>query len=151
MNFRWCSSTWTILSRSMTPMGTWWDPGCSRKSAMRRTISSTASVTTTMIRLVPRVASGLCGFTVSDTRPGERSLDAIAELVPEAQKIVKILKGRKTNSPRDAYFYMASVPPEMLVFIEAEMPSSAAASALIRPNCPPPRMPKVVFRIRIYL
>ncbi|HXX21411.1 MAG TPA: hypothetical protein VEJ46_18585 [Candidatus Acidoferrum sp.] len=50
-------------------------------------------------------------------------IDAISGLVPDAQKIVKMLKGRKTNAPRDAYFYLASVPPEMLVFIEVEMPN----------------------------
>jgi len=50
-------------------------------------------------------------------------IDAISGLVPEAQKIVKMLRGRKTNAPRDAYFYLASVPPEMLVFIEVEMPN----------------------------
>ena len=55
---------------------------------------------------------------------------AIADLIPEAKKIVKVLKSRKTNSPRDAYFYLASVSPEMLVFIEAEMPNPAAVSKI---------------------
>jgi len=55
-------------------------------------------------------------------------IDAIAGLVPEAQKIVKILRSRKTNSPRDAYFYIASVPSEMLVFIEVEMPNPRVLS-----------------------
>jgi tRNA nucleotidyltransferase (CCA-adding enzyme) len=55
-------------------------------------------------------------------------IDAVNDLVPEAQKIVKILKGRKTNSPKDAYFYIASVPTEMLVFIETEMPNPKAVS-----------------------
>jgi len=50
-------------------------------------------------------------------------IEAISSLVPEAQKIAKTLKSRKTNSPRDAFFYIASLPPEMLVFIEVEMPS----------------------------
>ena len=50
-------------------------------------------------------------------------IDAVAELVPEAQKVLKILKGRKTNAPKDAYFYIASLPAEMLVFIEVEMPN----------------------------
>jgi tRNA nucleotidyltransferase (CCA-adding enzyme) len=53
-------------------------------------------------------------------------MDAIGELVPEAQKIVKMLKGRKTNAPRDAYNYIASVPPEILAFIEVEMPNPRA-------------------------
>jgi len=55
-------------------------------------------------------------------------IDAISSLVPDAQKIVKTLKSRKTNSPRDAYFYIASVPSEMLVFIEVEMPNPRVLS-----------------------
>jgi tRNA nucleotidyltransferase (CCA-adding enzyme) len=50
-------------------------------------------------------------------------VEAVAGLVPEAQKVLKILKGRKTNAPKDAYFYIASLPAEMLVFIEIEMPN----------------------------
>jgi tRNA nucleotidyltransferase (CCA-adding enzyme) len=57
-------------------------------------------------------------------------VDAIAHLIPEAQKVVKILKSRKTNSARDAYFYIASVPPEMLVFIEVELPNPRAVSKI---------------------
>jgi tRNA nucleotidyltransferase (CCA-adding enzyme) len=57
-------------------------------------------------------------------------VDAIAHLVPEAQKVVKILKSRKTNSARDAYFYIASLPPEMLVFIEVELPNPRAVSKI---------------------
>jgi tRNA nucleotidyltransferase (CCA-adding enzyme) len=54
----------------------------------------------------------------------------VGELVPEAQKIVQMLKGRKTNTPKDAYFYLASVPPEMLAFIEVEMPNPKAISKI---------------------
>ncbi len=57
-------------------------------------------------------------------------IDAVNDLVPEAQKIVKILKGRKTNLAKDAYFYIASVPTEMLVFIETEMPNPKAVSKI---------------------
>jgi hypothetical protein len=57
-------------------------------------------------------------------------IEAVNDLVPEAQKIVKILKGRKTNSAKDAYFYIASVPTEMLVFIEAELPNPKAVSKI---------------------
>src|SRR5271170_1980759 len=57
-------------------------------------------------------------------------VDAIAHLVPEAQKVVKILKSRKTNSARDAYFYIASVAPEMLVFIEVELLNPRAVSKI---------------------
>jgi tRNA nucleotidyltransferase (CCA-adding enzyme) len=55
-------------------------------------------------------------------------IEAIANLVPEAQKVVKILKGRKTNAPKDAYFYVASLPAEMMAFIETEMPNPKAVS-----------------------
>ncbi|MGB0036794.1 MAG: hypothetical protein WBP79_15095 [Candidatus Acidiferrales bacterium] len=53
-------------------------------------------------------------------------MDAFAHLVPEAEKIVKILKGRKTNAPRDAYFYIAGLPPETIAFIEVELPNPRA-------------------------
>jgi tRNA nucleotidyltransferase (CCA-adding enzyme) len=61
-------------------------------------------------------------------RPVE--VDAIAKLVPEAQKVVKVLKGRKTNAPKDAYFYLASLPAEMLAFIEVELPNAKALSKI---------------------
>jgi tRNA nucleotidyltransferase (CCA-adding enzyme) len=57
-------------------------------------------------------------------------IDAIGELVPEAQKVVKMLKGRKTNAPRDAYGYLASLPAEMLAFIEVELPNPRALSKI---------------------
>ena len=57
-------------------------------------------------------------------------IEAVANLLPEAQKIVKHLKGRKTNAPRDAYFFLASVPAEMLVFIEVELPNPRALSKI---------------------
>ena len=41
-----------------------------------------------------------------------------------------MLKGRKTNAPKDAYFYIASLPPEMLAFIEVEMPNPKAISKI---------------------
>jgi len=53
-------------------------------------------------------------------------IDAIAKLLPEAQKIAKALKGRATAAPRDAYFFIASVPAEMLAFLEVEMPHPRA-------------------------
>jgi tRNA nucleotidyltransferase (CCA-adding enzyme) len=57
-------------------------------------------------------------------------IEKLNELVPEAQKIVQMLKGRKTNTPKDAYFYIASLPGEMLAFIEVEFPSSPVVSKL---------------------
>ena len=54
----------------------------------------------------------------------------VAELVAHAQKVVQDLKGRKTNAPKDAYFYLASLPAEMLAFIEVEMPNPQASSKI---------------------
>jgi hypothetical protein len=57
-------------------------------------------------------------------------IEAVAQLVPEAEKIVKVLKSGKTNSPKDAYFYLAGLPPEMLAFVEVELPNPKALSKI---------------------
>lgn len=57
-------------------------------------------------------------------------IDAIAQLVPEGQKLVKMLKSRKTDSAREAYFFIASVLPEMLAYIEVEMPNPRVSSKI---------------------
>jgi tRNA nucleotidyltransferase (CCA-adding enzyme) len=57
-------------------------------------------------------------------------VEALAHLLPEAQKVVKILKGRKTNAPKDAYFYLASLSAEMLAYIEVELPNPRALSKI---------------------
>jgi tRNA nucleotidyltransferase/poly(A) polymerase len=57
-------------------------------------------------------------------------IDALDKLVPETQKVLKMLKSPKTNAPKDAYYYLASVPPEALAFIETEMPNSKALSKI---------------------
>ena len=41
---------------------------------------------------------------------------------------MQVLKGRKTNTPRDAYAYIASLPAEMIAFIEVELPSPPVLS-----------------------
>lgn len=57
-------------------------------------------------------------------------LETIDRLIPEAQKVVQTLKGRKMNAPRDAYAYLASLPAEILAFVEVETPNPAAMSKL---------------------
>jgi tRNA nucleotidyltransferase/poly(A) polymerase len=57
-------------------------------------------------------------------------MNAVMNLVPEAQKIVKMLKGRKTNAPRDAVAYISSLPGELLAFIEVELPNPKILSKL---------------------
>ncbi len=77
-------------------------------------------------RLKPREVTSI----VRNLSYSNSEIDAIVELPDKAREIVKILKGRKTETPRDAYFYLASVPPEMLAFIEAEIPDARAVSKI---------------------
>jgi tRNA nucleotidyltransferase/poly(A) polymerase len=78
----------------------------------------------TLGRLKPREAAA----TMRNMQFRSSEIDAVSDLVPEAQKVLKILKGRKTNAPKDAYFYIASLPAEMIVFIEVEMPNPRVVS-----------------------
>lgn len=57
-------------------------------------------------------------------------VEAVARLVPEGQKIVKMLRGRKTNAPKEAFIYIASLPAEMLAFVEDEFPNPRALSKI---------------------
>jgi len=78
----------------------------------------------TLGRLKPREAVA----TMKNLQFRSNEIEAVADLVPEAQKVVKILKGRKTNAPKDAFYYIASLPAEMLAFIEIEMPNPRVIS-----------------------
>lgn len=77
-------------------------------------------------RLKPREASS----AMKDLEFRAAEVDAVAKLVPDAQKVVQTLKGRKMNVAKDAYAYIASVPPELVAFIEVEMPNPAALSKI---------------------
>ena len=55
---------------------------------------------------------------------------ALAELVPETEKALKILKSRKTDSPKEAYFFLETVPPERLAFLQAEYGDSKAVAKI---------------------
>jgi len=90
----------------------------------------------------PRLDSAVINSILGRLKPREISaclrglefrsaeIGAIAGLESETQKVAKMLKGRKTSSARDAYFYLASVPAEMLVFIEAEMANPSVNSKI---------------------
>jgi tRNA nucleotidyltransferase (CCA-adding enzyme) len=92
--------------------------------------------------LRPKLAAAVTYYTFGRLKSREASaalrnlgfrsseIDAINELVPKAQAVVKTLKGRKMQSPKEAYFYIASLPVEMLAFIEVEMPNPAAMSKI---------------------
>ncbi len=90
----------------------------------------------------PRTHAAVSGYVLGRLKPRESAaalrnmgfraaeIDEITNLVPEAQKVLKILKSRRTNSAKDSYFYLASLPPEMLVFIEVELPNPKALSKI---------------------
>ncbi len=67
------------------------------------------------------------------SRMGFRSAEknAVAQLVTEAKKVVKILSGRQTAAPRDAFTFLEKVPLDLLAFIQAEF-SNAKALGKIR-------------------
>ncbi|MCL4523423.1 MAG: hypothetical protein M1453_09810 [Acidobacteria bacterium] len=49
-----------------------------------------------------------------------KAIERITGLEAEATKIIKMLKGRKTGTPRETYAYLQSVPMEMMAFIQTE-------------------------------
>jgi tRNA nucleotidyltransferase/poly(A) polymerase len=80
----------------------------------------------TLGRLKPREATGVLkemGFKSAE-------IENYEELVPDAQKIVQMLKNKKLNAPRDAYAYVSSLSGEMLSFLEVEFPNPAVLGKL---------------------
>ncbi|MGA9883656.1 MAG: hypothetical protein WBQ34_08055 [Candidatus Acidiferrales bacterium] len=80
----------------------------------------------TLRRLKPREATSI----LRNLNYSQAEINAIVDLPDRAHDIVKVLKSRKTETPRDAYFYLASLPSEMLAFIEAEVPDARAVSKI---------------------
>lgn len=90
----------------------------------------------------PRLSRPVMYYTLGRLKPREATaalrnmefrsaeIDNYNALVPEAQKIVQALKGRKMNTPREAYSYVASLPAEMLAFLEVEFSNPAVLSKL---------------------
>jgi tRNA nucleotidyltransferase/poly(A) polymerase len=67
-------------------------------------------------RLKPREISAT--IQKLDFRSSEA--DAVLDLEGEAQKAVKILAGRKTATPKDAYAFLEHTPAHLIVFLMAE-------------------------------
>lgn len=55
---------------------------------------------------------------------------AVLEVEPEAAKVVKILAGAKTASPKDAYAYLEKAPFDLLAYILAESSNSKAVGKI---------------------
>jgi tRNA nucleotidyltransferase (CCA-adding enzyme) len=57
-------------------------------------------------------------------------LRAVQDVEPEALKIVKLLTGPKTASPRDAYAYLEKAPLDLLAYILAESNNGKAVAKI---------------------
>ena len=57
-------------------------------------------------------------------------IDAINGLSLETEKALKVLKSRKTDSPKEAYFFLEAVPPERLAFLQAEYGDTKAVAKI---------------------
>ena len=66
---------------------------------------------------------GRMGFPSSELR-------AVQEVEPEALKIVKLLTGPKTASPRDAYAFLEKAPLDLLAYILAESSNGKAVGKI---------------------
>ena len=77
-----------------------------------------------------RLKSREAGAAMRNMEFRTAEIEAVNDLVPKAQAIVNTLKSRKMNAPKDAYFYLASLPVDMLAFIEVEIPNAAALSKI---------------------
>jgi len=75
-------------------------------------------------RLKPRESSA--AIQKLDFRSSEA--DAVLDLEGEAQKAVKILSGRKTAAPKDAYAFLEQTPPHLIVFLMAESSNAKAVN-----------------------
>ncbi len=92
--------------------------------------------------LRPRLSSPVTYFLFGRLKSRERSaalrhlelraaeVDAVVNLPEETEKVLKFLKGRKTKAPRDAYFYLAGIPLDLLAFLHAEYPNPRAQSKI---------------------
>ena len=71
--------------------------------------------------MLGRLSSRERSFAMS--RMGFRAAEiaSVQKLEAEAQKVVKMLKGRKTDRPRDAYDFLEGVSPTLLAFILADV------------------------------
>jgi tRNA nucleotidyltransferase/poly(A) polymerase len=77
-------------------------------------------------RLKPREASG----ALKNLEFSAKEIEAVEKLVPDTEAVLKMLKGRKTNAPKDAFFYLESVSPERLSFLQAEYGDSKAIAKI---------------------
>jgi tRNA nucleotidyltransferase (CCA-adding enzyme) len=56
--------------------------------------------------------------------------NAVLDLEAEAQKAVKVLAGRKTASPKEAYTFLEQTPPHLIVYLMAEASNAKVANKM---------------------
>ncbi|MGH9771622.1 MAG: hypothetical protein ACRD4Q_07980 [Candidatus Acidiferrales bacterium] len=90
----------------------------------------------------PRLARPIMYYTLARLKPRDAAAamrhmelrtgvaEDVENLIPDAQKVVRALKSHKTDSPREAYAYIDSLPAEMLAFVEVELPHPRALSKI---------------------
>ena len=119
-------------------------PNLARRRPDYDSLSRLAKVRESMLAagVRPRLLRPVTYYFLAKLKPRERSatlhrlewrtaeIDAVLNLPAEAQKVLKMLRGRKTNSPRDAYFYIAHVPLDVLAFLQVEFPNPRALSKI---------------------
>jgi tRNA nucleotidyltransferase (CCA-adding enzyme) len=90
----------------------------------------------------PRLFAPVTFHLLARLRPLERSatlrrleftreeIGAVATLDARAQEAVRILRGRKTALPRDAYSYLEKLPRDLLAFVQARYPHPKAMNKI---------------------
>jgi tRNA nucleotidyltransferase (CCA-adding enzyme) len=90
----------------------------------------------------PRLFAPVTFHLLARLRPLERSatlrrlefsreeIEAVASLDARAQEAVRMLRGRKTALPRDAYFYIEKLPRDLLAFAQARYPHPKALNKI---------------------
>jgi len=86
--------------------------------------------------LRPRLFAPVTYYLLAQLKSRERSTamnrmefrtaaaEAVTHLEAEAEKVIKLLSSRKAAVPRDAFFFLDKVPPDLLAFVLAEYSKS---------------------------
>ncbi|HEV2287541.1 MAG TPA: hypothetical protein VGR81_01150 [Candidatus Acidoferrales bacterium] len=85
----------------------------------------TASLYYMFRKLEPRMASVMKGLDIPAA-----TVASVQHLPSEARKLLQLLRGNKTKTPREAYDLILRTPNERLVFMQAEFRNPRAASKI---------------------
>lgn len=119
-------------------------PTLARRRPDYASLSKLAKVRETLFSagLRPRLFAPITYYLVGRLKDRERSaalrrlqfrsaeIEAVLGLPEDAQTALKMLKGRRTSAARDAYFYLVSVPLDVLAFLQVEFPNPRAQAKI---------------------